>query len=54
MRIAASARGVIPAGLNFGDVFAYALARTRRLPLSFIANDSLRTDIVPASGRVQS
>lgn len=37
-----------PAGLNFGDVFSYALAKTRRLPLLFKGDDFSRTDIVPA------
>jgi len=34
-----------PAGLNFGDVFAYALAKTRDLPLLFKGNDFSKTDI---------
>jgi ribonuclease VapC len=37
-----------PAGLNFGDVFAYALAKTRRLPLLFKGNDFAQTDLEPA------
>jgi ribonuclease VapC len=37
-----------PAGLNFGDVFAYALAKTRNVPLLFKGNDFARTDIVSA------
>jgi ribonuclease VapC len=37
-----------PAGLNFGDVFSYALAKTRNLPLLFKGDDFSRTDIVPA------
>ena len=37
-----------PAGLNFGDVFAYALAKRRNLPLLFKGDDFSRTDIVPA------
>lgn len=37
-----------PAGLNFGDVFSYALAKTRHLPLLFKGNDFAQTDIVPA------
>ena len=41
-------RGNHPAGLNFGDCFAYALARTRECPLLFIGNDFSRTDIVAA------
>ena len=34
-----------PAGLNYGDCFAYALAKSRRSPLLFRGDDFLRTDI---------
>lgn len=34
-----------PAGLNFGDCFAYALARERRLPLLAAGNDFRHTDV---------
>jgi ribonuclease VapC len=34
-----------PAGLNLGDCFSYALARTRNLPLLFKGNDFVHTDI---------
>jgi ribonuclease VapC len=37
-----------PAKLNFGDVFRYALAKVRNLPLLFKGKDFSRTDIVPA------
>jgi ribonuclease VapC len=37
-----------PAKLNFGDCFAYALAKTRNLPLLFKGNDFSQTDIVSA------
>lgn len=37
-----------PAGLNFGDLFSYALAKTRNLPLLFKGNDFLHTDIICA------
>jgi len=37
-----------PAGLNFGDVFAYAAAKIRHLPLLFKGNDFAQTDIVSA------
>ncbi len=40
-------RGNHPAGLNFGDCFAYALAKTAGLPLLFKGNDFTRTDITP-------
>ncbi len=37
-----------PASLNFGDVFSYALAKVRGLPLLFKGNDFSETDIRPA------
>lgn len=37
-----------PAGLNFGDCFAYALARAGNQPLLFKGDDFIHTDIVPA------
>jgi ribonuclease VapC len=37
-----------PAKLNFGDCFAYALAKTRNLPLLFKGDDFIHTDIEPA------
>jgi ribonuclease VapC len=37
-----------PAKLNFGDCFAYALAKTRGLPLLFKGDDFGHTDIEPA------
>lgn len=37
-----------PAKLNFGDCFAYALARTRNLPLLFKGDDFVHTDVEPA------
>jgi ribonuclease VapC len=41
-----------PAALNFGDLFSYALAKVRALPLLFKGNDFSETDIVPALGAV--
>jgi ribonuclease VapC len=38
-------KGRHPAGLNYGDCFAYALAKSRRLPLLFRGDDFSRTDI---------
>ena len=38
-------KGRHPAGLNYGDCFAYALAKTRQLPLLFQGGDFTRTDI---------
>ena len=37
-----------PAGLNFGDCFAYALARNTGEPLLFKGNDFTHTDLTPA------
>lgn len=37
-----------PASLNFGDVFSYALAKSRNLPLLFKGEDFSKTDIRPA------
>jgi ribonuclease VapC len=41
-------RGRHPAGLNFGDCFAYALARSKGLPLLFKGADFAKTDIESA------
>jgi ribonuclease VapC len=38
-------KGRHAAGLNFGDVFAYALARTSGEPLLFKGDDFTRTDV---------
>ena len=38
-------RGVHPAALNFGDCFAYAVAKERGCPLLFVGKDFARTDI---------
>jgi ribonuclease VapC len=38
-------KGRHPAGLNYGDCFAYALAQSRRLPLLFQGDDFSQTDI---------
>jgi ribonuclease VapC len=38
------------AGLNFGDVFSYALAKVRNLPLLFKGDDFSQTDIAAAAG----
>ena len=37
-----------PAALNFGGLFAYALAKVRNLPLLFKGRDFAETDIEPA------
>ncbi len=36
------------ARLNYSDCFAYALAKSRNLPLLFIGNDFTHTDIISA------
>ncbi len=38
-------KGVHPAGLNFGDCYAYALAKEHSCPLLFIGNDFSKTDV---------
>ena len=37
-----------PAGLNFGDVFSYALAKMQGLPLLYKGDDFAHTDIASA------
>ncbi len=41
-------RGRPPALLNFGDLFSYALAKARDLPLLYKGKDFGRTDVVSA------
>jgi ribonuclease VapC len=41
-------RGNHPARLNYGDCFAYALAKLSGEPLLFIGNDFAQTDVEPA------
>jgi len=41
-------KGIHPAGLNYGDCFAYVLARQRGCPLLFVGEDFARTDITQA------
>lgn len=41
-------KGRHKAALNFGDCFAYALARAKNEPLLFKGDDFTRTDITPA------
>jgi ribonuclease VapC len=38
-------KGIHPAGLNFGDCFAYELAKTEGCPLLYVGNDFSQTDI---------
>jgi ribonuclease VapC len=42
-------RGRHSAGLNFGDVFAYALAKATGEPLLFKGDDFARTDVASAA-----
>jgi ribonuclease VapC len=42
-------KGIHPAGLNFGDCFAYELAHSNDCPLLFVGNDFARTDVKPAA-----
>ncbi len=37
-----------PATLNFGDLFSYALAKVRGLPLLYKGDDFAQTDVVSA------
>lgn len=39
-------KGVNPAGLNFGDCFAYEVATSHDCPLLFVGEDFARTDVV--------
>lgn len=41
-------KGNHPARLNFGDCFAYALAKTTGEPLLFKGDDFIHTDVTPA------
>lgn len=44
-------RGAHEARLNFGDCFAYALAREHDCPLLFVGEDFSKTDVESALGR---
>lgn len=41
-------KGIHPAALNFGDCFAYDVAKERGCPLLFVGEDFPQTDIEPA------
>jgi ribonuclease VapC len=41
-------KGFHPAGLNFGDCFAYVLAKHYSCSLLFVGNDFARTDVQSA------
>ena len=56
-RALAAARGYVawgkgfhPAKLNFGDCFAYAVAKEHDCPLLFVGKDFSRTDVIAALG----
>lgn len=38
-------KGIHPASLNFGDCFAYELAKSRGCPLLFVGSDFGKTDV---------
>ena len=38
-------KGVHAAGLNFGDCFAYAVAKEHSCPLLFLGDDFSKTDV---------
>jgi ribonuclease VapC len=40
-------KGIHPAGLNFGDCFAYELAKERGCGLLFVGDDFAKTDLNP-------
>jgi ribonuclease VapC len=42
-------KGRSPAGLNFGDCFSYALAKTAGRPLLYKGDDFAQTDVVAAA-----
>ncbi len=46
--IASARAAAIPAGLNFGDCMAYAVAKTHDVPLLYKGGDFSSTDITPA------
>jgi ribonuclease VapC len=41
-------KGMHPAGLNFGDCFAYALAKAHDCPLLYVGEDFALTDLAAA------
>jgi ribonuclease VapC len=43
-------KGLDPAGLNFGDCFAYELAQERRCPLLYVGDDFAKTDVEGSLG----
>ncbi len=45
---AAWGKGIHPAGLNFGDCFAYVAAKARGAALLFVGEDFSKTDVASA------
>jgi ribonuclease VapC len=43
-------KGVHPAGLNFGDCFAYDVAKENACPLLYVGEDFAKTDVQRALG----
>jgi ribonuclease VapC len=43
-------KGIHPAGLNFGDCFAYEIASEYSCPLLFVGDDFSRTDLASVLG----
>jgi ribonuclease VapC len=43
-------KGLNPAGLNFGDCFAYEVAKQNDCPLLYVGEDFSRTDLRAAAG----
>lgn len=41
-------KGIHPASLNYGDCFAYELAREHDCPLLYVGDDFSQTDVKPA------
>lgn len=39
-------KGIHPAGLNFGDCFAYEVAKTQGCPLLFVGTGFAKTDVL--------
>lgn len=44
-------KGVHPAALNFGDCFAYEVAKEHECPLLYVGEDFSRTDVASALSR---
>ena len=47
-------KGVNPVGLDFGDCFAYEVAKTLDCPLLYVGEDFTKTDIAPGAHAMES